>query len=1539
MQEITVNTCECPFEVSAIIDLSDLVPGTVYTYKLSLMNAGNAVFHPSQGEFLADQTNDTLNVTIYLKDNPNNYYLINLELYDPYYNQTRRQIVCIRNMGTNNCGATQCTPTPTATPTRRPYILDKHLDIANYKISSSENKVFGASKSTITVGDWVEFLNSVAQYDDLNALWKPQMESDLNCGIKRTYDGFFYVYSIDGCDQDVFGCYPDDSEHANRTISYVSWSDLARYINWIHNDKPKGRQGPETTEDGSYPLYGNRYAAPGIPYRPGARFWLDTTTVIQACPITATPTNTPTPSVTIGLTPTATPTTTPTRTPTSSVTPPLSTPTPTQTSTTTATLSQTPTISITASITATPSKTPPNTPNATPTTTLTLTATPTNTPSNLATGIRITQHPDIDAFTVVGINKTISVLAVAVPNTITLLYQWQRSTDSGSSWSTISGATSSSYTITNTLLVNSGDKYRVVVSGIAPPGLNNPTPVVSNESTLSVSQAIITIVNHPSNVVTADVTASFSVSATINPSYCTLSYQWQRSTDGGLNFSTLSGATSSTLNLTGLTSASNGYVYRVVVSGNGGADSVTSNTAILSVTAPEISITSQPNNAVSVDASAIFSVSAIITNLSSPYTLFYQWERSIDSGLTFQTITGATSASYSISSVTAAANGYYYRVVITSNVGSSPATSNSAQLIVNDDYGALLVWGSNSNNQLNFSGSTTIPRFTTNNTRIYRSGSVGQNHALFINASGILEGYGINTLGQSSGSNTNQVLKVATKYNHNIIIKTETVSGNSLNRLYTWGSNLYGQCGQGVSSSFISSPLSISGDSNNYIDIATGENHSLAVRDNGMMVSCGRNDAGQLGIGNNNSQTSFVTVSGNVASVSCGQSHSAAINTNGLLYTWGNNSTGQLGLNDTSPRTSPVLVSGVNWTKVVCGQNFTAALNSNNELYTWGDNSVGQLGIGNTLSTGIPIQVSGTWHDISAGNLHMLGIQSDGTLWAWGNNVQNQIGDNTSTQRNAPVRVGSATDTQWENIYAGGNSSSATRLGAIITISSQPTGVESRNGTASFSVAANITSGASLSYQWQVSSNTGSSFSDIIGATSTTLNLSSLNSGFNSYRYRCIVSGSQEAYPLASSSTVLTERSATVWYRGTAATDGAIPGTVTAWTEWNYTSDSWRYNSTSVRRTSSATGAFAKTNGTTLKQMVRCGPNTFAFLLSDGNVWSTSSSSFYDSLGGTVPTFTAPNPTGETIVKIIGNYGVYSTSSVYSRAFLWGLSSSGKLYALTYNWNGTGYGSWIRIGSNLLFSDAAAIQFTGTYYPTVLAISATDGTLYGWGDQRLISASTTSPGAMSSIDTAPVRINTDTWSAVAGNNGGFFGIKSDGAVYRIVGLWSGGTVSGLNGGTTTSFTTGTLSSWSGGYVVPVLVDNSTAYTKLAANGTMLIGYDINNKLHINSNFSTARNLPTGWNNITEIIPGSNTAAQGTLIMTDNYTSANNIAMITAGTTPVYNQYGIAAGTLWTNTTTWGTGLTAPSTPIPIRSDFKYATPDLSTGYWLVLKDD
>lgn len=96
------------------------------------------------------------------------------------------------------------------------------------------------------------------------------------------------------------------------------------------------------------------------------------------------------------------------------------------------------------------------------------------------------------------------------------------------------------------------------------------------------ADAAITITSQPASVgVGTTATATFSVAATVIPSYAILSYQWQESDDAGLTFTNISGATGTSVSIANTDASKDQYEYQVVITS--GDVSVTSGIATMTV--------------------------------------------------------------------------------------------------------------------------------------------------------------------------------------------------------------------------------------------------------------------------------------------------------------------------------------------------------------------------------------------------------------------------------------------------------------------------------------------------------------------------------------------------------------------------------------------------------------------------------------------------------------------------------------------------------------------------------------------------------------------------------------------------------------------------------------------------------------------------------------------------------------------------------------------------------------------------------------------
>jgi hypothetical protein len=248
-----------------------------------------------------------------------------------------------------------------------------------------------------------------------------------------------------------------------------------------------------------------------------------------------------------------------------------------------------------------------------------------------------------------------------------LAYQWQVSTDGGGSYSAAPGTnTGASYTTPAATAAMNNNRYRVIVIGQC-----NST--ISNAVILTVWTAPAVTTAPASTTLCVGTAASFGVTA----SGTNITYLWQISTDGGGSYSAAPGAnTAATYTTVPVTTAMNGYRYRVVVSGTC-PPAATSAAATLTVISP-VAITTQPHDSTICETgNAGFSVVG-----SSTQAISYQWQDST-SAHTWQDITGATLASLSFTNVTPAMNGNKYRVKLSSTTCTTPTVSAAAKLIVN----------------------------------------------------------------------------------------------------------------------------------------------------------------------------------------------------------------------------------------------------------------------------------------------------------------------------------------------------------------------------------------------------------------------------------------------------------------------------------------------------------------------------------------------------------------------------------------------------------------------------------------------------------------------------------------------------------------------------------------------------------------------------------------------------------------------------------------------------------------------------------------
>ncbi len=140
--------------------------------------------------------------------------------------------------------------------------------------------------------------------------------------------------------------------------------------------------------------------------------------------------------------------------------------------------------------------------------------------------------------------------------------------------------------------------------------------------------------------------------------------------------------------------------------------------------------------------------------------------------------------------------------------------------------------------------------------------------------------------------------------------------------------------------------------------------------------------------------------------LAAGHYHTLAIQKDGSLWAWGRNDYGQLGLGDTTDRIAPVQVgTGTKWVAVAAGGDHSLGLTIDGRLWAWGNNEAGQLGLGNANEKWCPTLVGTGYVAVAAGAYHSLGLKADGSLWAWGWNNYGQLGLGDTTNRLSPTQI------------------------------------------------------------------------------------------------------------------------------------------------------------------------------------------------------------------------------------------------------------------------------------------------------------------------------------------------------------------------------------------------------------------------------------------------------------------------------------------------------------------------------------------------------
>ncbi|KAI5818642.1 regulator of chromosome condensation 1/beta-lactamase-inhibitor protein II [Pyronema omphalodes] len=215
--------------------------------------------------------------------------------------------------------------------------------------------------------------------------------------------------------------------------------------------------------------------------------------------------------------------------------------------------------------------------------------------------------------------------------------------------------------------------------------------------------------------------------------------------------------------------------------------------------------------------------------------------------------------------------------------------------------------------------------------------------------------------------------------------------------LFAAGSNTYGQCGLPVSAgtTFTSFQLIPSPGETKWKLVSAGWDFSIFVTDDDKIFVCGMGSKGELGLGENLTQTELRRLSQlcpseenkKVIDIASGMSHTITILEDGTMYGWGAARKGQLGTGDEKVVNIPRKIEvEFKVAKAVCGREFSFVVSEDGERHeVFGGDRFG-------VKAEMPEQggLKG-WKLVGSCWGSVVVLMMDGSIKAWGRNDKGQL--------------------------------------------------------------------------------------------------------------------------------------------------------------------------------------------------------------------------------------------------------------------------------------------------------------------------------------------------------------------------------------------------------------------------------------------------------------------------------------------------------------------------------------------------------------------
>ncbi|XP_030385071.1 probable E3 ubiquitin-protein ligase HERC4 isoform X2 [Scaptodrosophila lebanonensis] len=302
----------------------------------------------------------------------------------------------------------------------------------------------------------------------------------------------------------------------------------------------------------------------------------------------------------------------------------------------------------------------------------------------------------------------------------------------------------------------------------------------------------------------------------------------------------------------------------------------------------------------------------------------------------------------------------------------------------------------------------------------------GHRHTLFLTANGKVYACGNNDHSQLGHDRPTKRPLLIPELEDYVVTQIACGSRHSMaltewGQVLSWGDNDCGQLGQATDQEIIELPKIVRYlVSKTVVQIACGNNHSLALTCCGELYSWGSNIYGQLGVKSPQELTHcnypmrLTTLLGiPLAAVACGGNHSFLISKSSAVFGWGRNNCGQLGLNDEMNRAYPTQLKTLRTLAVrfvACGDEFSVFLTNEGGVFTCGAGAYGQLGHGYNSNEMLPRMVvelmGSTITQVACGNRHTLAlVPSRGRVYGFGLGSSGQLGTRSTKSISLPQVV------------------------------------------------------------------------------------------------------------------------------------------------------------------------------------------------------------------------------------------------------------------------------------------------------------------------------------------------------------------------------------------------------------------------------------------------------------------------------------------------------------------------------------------------------